>query len=276
MEFEDFERVRQEQRKPLDQKIKKSMKALEDAFNESKRPCVAFSGGKASLVALHLSLEINPKVMVLFNNTTNEFPETLKYVRRLARNWNLNFYEVRPKTNYWKVVKKYGFPHQQRYKYGEPMCCSLLKTDPAYEFYRKKHVDCVITGIQASESGARLRIIADRGILYLTSMVGKRSLPWEVVKVHPVGYWKDNDIWEYIRENNLPVNPVYQKYKIDRSGCMACTGFFNWEEKLNRINPTLYRHVMRLMKRTTLSDFKSSDYEPFSDYPVQKTLETYF
>lgn len=39
--------------------------------------------------------------------------------------------------------------------------------------------------------------------------------------VYPIYRWGDNDVWNYIRDNKLPYNPLYDKgfYRI---GCIGC------------------------------------------------------
>jgi len=239
--------------KPLDEKVEMSHEIIKVALSQSKRPCVAFSGGKNSLVVLHMVLQHKPDVMVLFNNTTNEFPETLKYVRSLAQEWDLNFYEVKPKQNFWQVIKKYGFPHTQRWKLKEPKCCRILKTRPAAKFYKENRIDCVFTGISAFESRARFLWLTHAGMIYEVKNEG--GVRYRFTKVAPIGFWTDNDIWEYIRQHDLPVNPAYEKYGIDRIGCMLCTGYSSWKKQMRRINPTLYRKVMHMMGETVLEDF---------------------
>ena len=67
-------------------KVKQAKKILETAkkiFND--KLVVAFSGGKDSLAALHLAKEvIGEEITVLYNNTTVEFPETLRYIKDLT------------------------------------------------------------------------------------------------------------------------------------------------------------------------------------------------
>jgi len=235
---------------PYEKKLDIAQFTVETALNKAKRPCVAFSGGKNSLVVLHMVLQHKSDVMVLFNNTTNEMPETLKYVRWLAKEWNLNLYEVRPETNYWKVVEKYGFPHHNRW-YKKAKCCYYLKEKPAKNFYIKNEVDCIFTGISGVESRVRKINTAKRGFLYTVKLDDKR-----VLKANPLAVWTDRDVWRYIEENNLPVNPAYEKYDLDRTGCIACTGFIGWQEKMRRINPRLYEYVMRKMGQTTLEGWE--------------------
>lgn len=39
--------------------------------------------------------------------------------------------------------------------------------------------------------------------------------------VNPIYDWRDVDIWEYIRQNNIEVNPLYSR-GYDRVGCIGC------------------------------------------------------
>jgi phosphoadenosine phosphosulfate reductase len=48
---------------------------------------VAFSGGKDSLVVLHLALQADPSVPVAFFDSGLEFPETYDFIGQLARDW---------------------------------------------------------------------------------------------------------------------------------------------------------------------------------------------
>lgn len=226
-----------------EKKIELAQFCIDSALKTSKRQCVAFSGGKNSLVVLHMVLQKKNDVIVLFNNTTNEMPETLKYVRWLAKEWKLNFYEVKPETNFWKIVDKYGFPHHRRYYNKKPKCCYYLKIKPAEAFYKEHGVDCVFTGISAYESRVRKICAVKQGMLYKNK---------KYLKAYPIIFWSDDDVWKYIEENNLPVNPAYKKYKINRIGCIACTGFINWQKKMQKINPRLYEYVMRKMGQSLI------------------------
>jgi len=247
--------------KPYEEKLEVANKVIQEALSRSKRPCVAFSGGKNSLVVLHLVLQHKPDVIVNFNNTTNEYPETVKYVRWLAKEWNLNFYEVKPKTTFWKVVKEHGFPKLvtrtwERHRTPEPKCCHLLKTQPISEFYKRKHIDCYFTGISAFESRARKFRIAKVGLITEVTHVGHSSkLHHSTISAYPVGLWTDLDIYRYIEENKLPLNPAYEKYGVERTGCMFCTNHIGWQKRIARNHPRMYRKILRMMGQSSLEDF---------------------
>ena len=63
---------------------------------------IAFSGGKSSLVLLDIMRSIpgerNIDYNIIFSNTTIEYPDNLKYVRKLCGNSeiNANYIEVKP------------------------------------------------------------------------------------------------------------------------------------------------------------------------------------
>jgi len=240
---------------PLEEKIEIADKVIRKALEISKKPAIAFSGGKYSTVVLSMVLKYKPDIIVLFNNTGVEFPETVKFVHKLAKEWKLNFYEIRPKTTFWKIVEEHGPPSHQRWRVKEPMCCYLLKTKPSCQFYRKMRIDLVFTGISAYESRVRKLSTSQRGLLYQAKNLGHYKFSKPIWRANPLGLWTDDDVWEYIKRFNIPVNPVYQKYNILRTGCLPCTGFKGWEKEMQKISPKLYELMMKMKKQSLLSDF---------------------
>lgn len=67
---------------PLDCKIIKTKHMIQEAFNEfgEDKVYVSYSGGKDSTVLSHITKQLSPNIIHLFANTTNEYPETIKYV----------------------------------------------------------------------------------------------------------------------------------------------------------------------------------------------------
>lgn len=87
--------------------IKEISKSAYQIFGENL--VVAFSGVKDSLAALHLALHtISPKIPVVFSSTTIEFPDTIQYVQKLAKEWNLNLHIVKPKKPFFSSCKRAG------------------------------------------------------------------------------------------------------------------------------------------------------------------------
>jgi len=245
----------------MNEKVTEAIKLLKDNIFNGYDTVVTFSGGKNSLVALHLTLQVKEDVKVVFNNTTNDFPENLKYVRKIAKEWNLNFYELKPRLTWVQCMEKFGFPHISREKYGEPPCCNILKTEPMYHWLLKQwKTRNIITGISAYENRARWKLFLHLGKVYETFEIGRGAgkkllLPYKVKKIHPVMDWKEKEIWDYIEKNDLPVNPIYEKYNIKRFGCMLCTGHLAWKEQLEKVNPKALRWILRKLEKQYNLDY---------------------
>ena len=205
---------------------------------------VAFSGGKSSLVALYIARKIWKDIPVMFCNTGVEFPETVEFVRKLVCDWDLNYIETQPyKKTFWDCVNEYGVPSIKASKKGKsrPKCCYYLKERPAEIKCKEFGLRAVITGIQGSESYTRRRVIMFCGQRYLHKKTG-------VWRYHPLAFWSDQDIWDYIKNNNIPYNPAYDKYpNCNRTGCLPCTSYKNWRVKLREQNPKMLAVLDRKM-----------------------------
>jgi len=192
---------------------------------------IAFSGGKDSLVVLHLALHtISPKIPVLFSSTTVEFPETIQYVQSLAEEWNLNLHIAKPEKSFFSAVKELGWAsHENRW------CCRPYKEVPAYQFIAKKKISAEITGTTRTES------------IYRRSLAPIKMPKKEpfLIRINPIYDWNEWEVWKYIKVKKLPYNLLYDKgYR--RIGCWCCP-----------INgPTHYRRLKKTHPK--LFDFLSN------------------
>lgn len=41
-----------------------------------------------------------------------------------------------------------------------------------------------------------------------------------IIQLKPIIDWSENEVWDYIKEHNLPINPEYKTHK--RVGCIVC------------------------------------------------------
>lgn len=213
------------QRAALNNKVAMAIRMLQDGerlalrMSPSTGYWVAFSGGKDSQVAYDLVKRACVKHAAFYSVTGNDAPESLYFMRE-------NYPEVKwihPKRKFFALVKSYGLPLCQR-----RFCCERLK-----ERVGMGHT--VVLGIRAQESAKRAKYgevqIKSRRIEH-KGKPKSRDAQWlgmvehqcikgqDVVQVFPVYHFTEREIWDYIYENGLPINPVYQKY--GRVGCMFC------------------------------------------------------
>jgi len=224
------------------------------------RLAVACSFGKDSIAVLHMALKIKPDIKVIFENTGVEFPETIKFKNQIKKEWNLNLYETKPLKTFWECADKYGLPkHRKQGGKGgnSPRCCQYLKEKPGLILQKELGVNAIITGLQSCESRAR-SLIAKRydnkkapymekeHIIFCSKRWFTRHTgTW---MIHPIMDWSTQDVWDYIKENNIPINEVYTKWGgiYPRCGCLPCTAYISWEERLSVSHPALYKKLKEM------------------------------
>ena len=91
----------------LDDKIKMTKRRISEWVDEFgvDGVYVSFSGGKDSTVLLTIARQMYPDIKAVFVNTGLEYPEIVQFVK----SWD-NVDILRPKKNFKKVIKEYGYP----------------------------------------------------------------------------------------------------------------------------------------------------------------------
>lgn len=209
---------------------------------------IAWSGGRCSTVVLHQALQIKPNIKVVFCNTGCEYPETYHFVNKIRLEWNLNFYQTYPTKTFWQCVEEYGLPMSRSMNSGRgaPKCCIYLKEKPMINFVKEHNVSCIITGLRVAESRMRFFTIRGRGQYFY-------SKRWKSWRCHPIAFWSNDDLNEYVKKYDVPLNCIYEK--IPRCGCMPCTSFSGWEKQLAIANPKMYEYVQKLKGQTLIQGF---------------------
>ncbi len=169
----------------------------------------SFGGQSAALI--HMALQIDPKIPILFLDTGFLFKETLAFVETLKKQFNLNLRTFRASPDQMKVTKKNlesrpGLPPEASAKGG--ICCDDTKV--ALMEKSLEGLDCWIAGLRRSQGATRkdIRIVEkyDSGL----------------VKVHPLANWSGKQIYSYMKEHGLPFHPLWEK-GYTSIGCEPCT-----------------------------------------------------
>lgn len=228
--------------RPFEVKLAETREVIKHHFWEfpDNNVAVAFSGGKDSEVVLWLCLQVNPNVPVVFNNTGVEYPETVNFVAMLAEQWSLNLTVTHTQKSFWDCVEQYGFPQGTKrkglkFKNNRPYCCYWLKEKPMFRAMRENGWLGYFTGETAIESYNRMIWAKKKGTCIHLKKEG-------VCKIKPILWWTEEETWQFIRANNLPVNEAYLK-GCRRVGCMPCTAFKSWEAQMQKVNPKLYKLI---------------------------------
>jgi len=111
--FISYRDLEKEQARDLDYKIETAINAIKSGLAVCRhRPALAFSGGKDSTVLWHLLRTHFPaesaRLLIIYGNTGVEYPECVKFSRRLAKEWGCgNYHEAIP-ANTEKPGLKYA------------------------------------------------------------------------------------------------------------------------------------------------------------------------
>jgi len=233
-------------------KIESAKVLISDALSKSQKPIIAFSGGKDSLVVLDLVRSINPNVIGVFEDTTNEYPETLKFIKTVP-----NIIELHPEKTYRQCVSEYGLPENKaKGKRHGSACCFWLKEKPARDYYLHEKIDLVFTGLTMSESRNRMMMLKRMGAYYFY----KKD---KYFKCHPIFDWTEAEVWQYIDFKKLRYNEVYDRIgrildgRYTRCGCRECTAFDSWMSVSNAYDERITHRIMRNKGYKLLTDFNA-------------------
>ena len=184
---------------------------------------VAFSGGKDSLVSLHLTLQVAPDVPVAFFDSGLEFPETYAYLEQLVDRWHLNLEVIPARLTALQAMAANGsWDHTAPDRRGLDMH-QVLITEPAARAHLE-HGPGEVWGVRAEESRGRAAAYANAlraqtchhtptctGTSLRVQHGGRIARVDGTVVFGPVWDWKTAEIWGHIARHHLPVNPVYTK-----------------------------------------------------------------
>lgn len=163
---------------------------------------VAFSGGKDSIVVADLVKRSGVRAEYFYHLTTVDPPELVSYIKKIHP--YVKF--TAPKKSMWRLIESKRMPPTRLVRY----CCTALKEGGGIGL-------TTITGIRWAESFKRsLRKPFEVKRRKATSLIPNPSY-----LVNPIINWSDEDIWGYIKSNNLPYCSLYDEgYK--RLGCIGC------------------------------------------------------
>ena len=170
---------------------------------------LACSFGAEDVVLVDMVHRINPSVPLLYLDTDFLFPETYATRDRVIERYGLQPQQL-------IQVKSLLTPDEQAAQHGEALwtrhpdqCCELRKVEPLTRVL--KGFDAWFTGIRRDQSPTR---------------ANAKLIEWDqkfqLVKVNPLAKSTWEDVWTYIRVNEVPYNELHDR-NYPSIGCTYCT-----------------------------------------------------
>ncbi len=169
--------------------------------------------GPEGVVLIDLLCQVTSRPNIFYLDTDFLFDETHDLRRSLTRRYNFDFQRISGGLTPERQAEQYGPSLWAR---DPDLCCGLRKVRPLTEHL--SGLDAWITSIRRDQTVHRANI-----------KVVDWDAKFNLVKINPLAAWTSEQVWDYIRENNLPYNKLHdQNYKS--IGCTHCTRPVNPEE----------------------------------------------
>ncbi|HEY1114232.1 MAG TPA: sulfate adenylyltransferase subunit CysD [Chitinophagaceae bacterium] len=202
---------------------------MREVAAQFERPALLFSGGKDSIVLVHLARKAFYPAKVPFPmlhiDTGHNFPETIEF-----RDWLANHTGMQLLVRYVQDSIDQGKVKEETGKYASR---NVLQTTTLLDAIEEMKLDACIGGARRDEEKARAkeRVFSVRDDFgqwdakkqrpELFDMLNGKINIGENVRVFPISNWTELDVWNYIKEENLDLPSIYYSHRreiIERDG----------------------------------------------------------
>ena len=223
---------------------------IREVVAEFERPVLLFSGGKDSVVVLHLATKAfapgRVPFPVLHVDTGHNFPEVLAFRDETVARLGIRL----------EVARVQDYIDDGRLQERADGTRNPLQTVPLLDAIAAGRHDAVFGGARRDEDKARAkeRIISLRDEFgqwdprnqrpELWSLYNGRHTPGQHVRAFPISNWTELDVWRYIEREGIALPPLYFAHERDvyaRDGMWRPVGEFSPP----RENETVERRTVR-------------------------------
>jgi sulfate adenylyltransferase subunit 2 len=204
---------------------------IREVAAEFERPVLLFSGGKDSVVMLHLAMRAFAPARLPFPimhvDTGHNFPELIEFRDRVVEQYGLQLVvaSVQESIDQGRVRDETG-PRATR---------NPLQTVTLLDAIAEHRFDAVFGGARRDEERARAkeRVVSHRDEFGQWDPKNQRPELWgiyntrhhrgEHLRVFPLSNWTELDIWRFIAERKVDLPPLYyahQRQVFERDGML--------------------------------------------------------
>jgi phosphoadenosine phosphosulfate reductase len=174
---------------------------------------ISFSGAE-DVVLIDMAAKIGKRFQVFSLDTGRLHAETYQFIETIRKHYSIDIDVVMPEASkVEQLVKAKGL--FSFYEDDHKECCGIRKIAPLRKQLLK--VDAWITGQRRDQSPgtrAEVPVIQDDKAF---------ARPNEsLTKFNPLANWTSKQVWDYIRENNVPYNALHDQGFVS-IGCEPCT-----------------------------------------------------
>jgi sulfate adenylyltransferase subunit 2 len=198
-----------------------SVYVMREVAAQFEKPCLLFSGGKDSIVMVHLARKAfypgKIPFPLLHIDTGHNFQETLDYRDDLAKEVGAELLVryVQDSINQGKAVEETGYNASR----------NVLQTVTLLDAIEELKFDAAMGGGRRDEEKARAkeRFFSHRDEFGQWDPKNQRPELWNIFngrknmgehfRVFPISNWTEMDVWQYILMENIPMPSLYFTHK---------------------------------------------------------------
>jgi len=171
-----------------------------------RRIALASAFGPEGMVLIDIATRLRPDVHVFTLDTGLFFPETYELMEEVEQRYNIKIERVKPALTVDQQAVKHG---PLLWLNDSDSCCNMRKVEPL----RRKlaTLDAWIAAIRRDQTPDRAHA---------------QKVDWDakfgLVKINPLCDWTSDMVWDYVRANDLPYNPLHDQ-GYPSIGCQPCT-----------------------------------------------------
>ncbi len=200
----------------LDRLENRSLYIIREAYFQHHNIALLWSAGKDSTVLLQLCRKAffgRVPFPVLHIDTGFKFRRIYEFRDYFAEEWELDLHICR---NEEAISQNANYMTNNKLD-----CCHARKTEALRQTVTEYEFKALMVGIRGDENGIRAkeRCFSPRDKNFNWSYMSQPAEPWDTFKtqpekdahlrVHPLLDWTEQDIWEYIRREEIPVIDLY-------------------------------------------------------------------
>jgi len=167
----------------------------------------ACSFGAEDVVLVDMLQKVSPKTDIFYLDTDYHFKETYETRDLMVERYpGIPFVKVSPEITPEEQAAQFG---EELWKSDANACCNIRKVKPLTNILSK--YEAWITGIRRDQAPTRAN---SKKVEYDTK--------FGLIKFNPIAHWTSEDVWQYIRDNNVIYNPLHDQ-NYPSIGCEQCT-----------------------------------------------------
>ncbi|HSV87721.1 MAG TPA: phosphoadenylyl-sulfate reductase [Bacteroidales bacterium] len=172
----------------------------------------AFSSslGAEDQVITHMLVQFYNKCKIFTLDTGRLFQESYDLIERTEARYGIRIDVCFPdKEAVEEMVKSRGINLFFHSVENRKLCCEIRKIFPLKRALKGKKV--WITGLRREQSPTRSNL-----------NFAEWDPEFQIIKVNPLLNWTEEQVWNFIREHNVPFNTLHEK-GFPSIGCQPCT-----------------------------------------------------